>query len=384
MDTVVDLNIALYYVGKSGVAADKYIRFDAIMAYPIMSGTRQHIKWEESFQNGTYLDRYATLNTAATRTIVETQDAVQLSTVAGQAVYATPTFNALCLYLGGGITGITYNMQDTFIYETTITAITEGAGAGAWQQGGLFLSDAAATSGRDTSYFGLRFTGTGASRTFVRQTWVSGALSLENAFGSWVQADLPIGIRMVFDNRNRILYYQARKYGSGGEWRTIYRSPAAYEQWITGGYAIPMLTHTTSANNQTSRYTFSNWTWDNGGGVIDCHGKVGASTGAWMGEESYSADYPLAEHLAAVEDDMSVYFDVPSPNKPGNAMELRTKDFGGDYNYSKTFYVTDDDTISVGPSGTDQYIGLRLVFDGTMYYTDEFEISEVNFEYEVI
>jgi len=49
--------------------------------------------------------------------------------------------------------------------------------------------------------------------------------------------------------------------------------------------------------------------------------------------------------------------------KRGNAMQVRTKDFGGDYNYSKIFYITDDDVISIGPSGTDQYIGMRLVFD---------------------
>jgi hypothetical protein len=146
-----------------------------------------------------------------------------------------------------------------------------------------------------------------------------------------------------------------------------------------------MLIHTTSANNQTSRYTFSNWTWDNGGGVLDCHGKVGASTSAWMGEEDYTNDYPLAFHITpSGDDDMSVYYNVPSPNKPGNAMELRTKDFGGDYNYSKTFPVTDQDTIKVGPSGTDQYIGLRLVFEGIMDKGDSIEISEINFEYEVI
>jgi len=40
-DTVTDLAIDLYYLGKLGVAADKYIRFDSIVCYPIMSGTQQ-------------------------------------------------------------------------------------------------------------------------------------------------------------------------------------------------------------------------------------------------------------------------------------------------------------------------------------------------------
>jgi hypothetical protein len=383
-DTVTDLNCALYYVGKSGVAADKYIRFDAIMAYPIMSGTVQHIRWEESFQNGTYSDRYGTLNVSAgVRTLTETQDLLTFGTTAGNsAVWNDATKNGICLTLGGGITGINYNQQDVFVYEGTIASLTEAATANQVQEIGICISDRVGTTSADVGLFGIRWVQATSSRVFWRQTFIAGASDLSNSFGTWAQADFPIGIRMVFDNRERILYYMARKYGSGGEWQVIYRSPTAWERWITGGYGYPMMYYRTGVAGATSAAA-CNWSWDNGGGIIDSHGKVGATGSAWLGEEAL-ADYPLAFHLTPSAEDRTVYFTVPSPNHSANAMKLRIKEWGGDYNFSKPILVTDNDTISVGPSGTDQYIGMRLRFDFLMDADDEIAFDEIRFIYEVI
>ena len=137
---------------------------------------------------------------------------------------------------------------------------------------------------------------------------------------------------MVYHMKERIVYYQARKYGSGGEWQTLFRSPTAFERFITGAYSIPMLIMVTSANNQTSRFYFSNWTWDNGGGIIDCHGKTmstaTAAMGSWFPEESYTDDYPLAVIGTPDPNDKVISFTAPTPHLRNTPMFLRTKDFG--------------------------------------------------------
>lgn len=388
-DTIVDLNMALYYVGKSGVAADKYIRFDSIIAYPIMTGTTQHIAWEESFQNGTLLDRYGRLNySAGTRFQTETQDLIKFENTSGTYCRWDNTYKeALCLYLGGGITTPTTSQTDVLIYECTVAGLAENATAGVVADAGMAMSDRAGTSSADTSAFHLRWTATGATRTFYRQIFVAGTSSAADTLtGTWAQADFPIGLRMIFNARDKILYYQYRKYGSNGEWFTCGTSPTGFTLAISGGYIIPMLFWKQATSN-SGNCTFNNWRWSNGGGVVDSYGKsgpVGTGTSTWFPEEDYSADYPLAISGSPTEDDMTVTFTCPTPNKRGNPMKLRTKDFGGDYNYSKTFYLTDKDEINVGPAGTDQYMGLRLVFDFKFGATDEISFDKVEFIYEVI
>lgn len=388
-DTVPDLEMALYYVGKSGVAADKYIRFESIVAYPIMSGTVQHIAWEESFQNGIYFDRYDDLNvTAGQREITETQDLIKFENKLGySAIWSTATKNGLCLTLGGGLTGINYNQNDVLVYECTVAGLTENAAAGVVMEAGLAVSDRVGTTSADAGLFGIRWVATGAARTFWRETFIAGTSDLSNSFDTWTQADFPIGLRMVFHQRDRCVYYQTRKYGTDDVWYTQYVSPTAWQRWITGGYSIPMLYYRNATTNSGQVY-FSNWRWSNGGGIIDCNGKVvdkaGTVTGSWFPEEDYVNDYPLAISGTPTEDDMSLTFTCPTPNKRGNPMKLRTKEFGGDYNYSKTFYLTDKDEIEIGPAGTDQYMGMRLVFDFNMGAEDEIEFDKVEFIYEVI
>lgn len=388
MDIVTNLECAVYYVGKSGVATDKIIRFDAIMAYPIMSGTTQHIRWEESFQNATYKDRYDDLNTSAGKTITETQDSIELRNASGSYCrWDNTNKESLILYLGGGITALTNNQQDVFVYECTISSFVENAAAGVVTDIGLALSDRAGTTSADNSLFSLRWTATGTTRTFYRQIFTAGtSTSADTLTGTWTQADLPIGLRMMFHAKDKILYYQYRKYGTGGEWTTCGTSPGGFASFVSGGYIIPML-FLKGATTNTQYGTFSNWKWDNGGGIIDSNGKsgtVGTGTSTWFPEEDYVNDYPLAISGSPTVDDMTLTFTCPTPNKRGNPMKLRTKDFGGDYNYSKTFYLTDKDEINVGPAGTDQYIGMRLVFDFNMSADDEIEFDTVEFTYEVI
>jgi hypothetical protein len=141
-----------------------------------------------------------------------------------------------------------------------------------------------------------------------------------------------------------------------------------------------MLYMRTGTANSSLGY-FSSFRVYNGSGVIDSG--IAYDYSQWMGEESLADDYPLAL-VAPDEDEQSLVFTSPTPMKRGNAMKLRTKDFGGDYNYSKPFYITDQDQIDVGPSGTDQYIGMRLVFDFNMAATDEIEYDQIEFTYEVI
>lgn len=381
-DTVTDLQIGVIYVGSNGVAADKYIRLDAIMAYPIMTGTEQKIYWEESFQNGIYLDRYGTINRGAARIITETQDLIKFENTAGTGCYwNTTTKTPLILYLGGGLDVPVNTDREAYVYECTFVNTSKTARAGVGELGGICLFDNATLTSANACIFNVWYRHTGPIRNFRVTTLRSGTVDVDESMGSWVDADLPIKLRIVFDPRTKSANFDIRRVGSGGDWERIYTNATIYTDMIADTYTMIGLNYRTSTTD-ASWVTMSKLKFYNGGPDIES-GKE-CTTSAWQGEESYADDYPLVEHIAASEDDLSVYFDIPSPMPNGTPMQLRTKDFGGDYNYSKPFLLIDDDTISIGPSGTDQYIGLRLVFDGTFDDEDEFEISEINFEYEVI
>ena len=382
-DTVTDLQCAMYYVGKAGVASDKYIRIDSVMAYPVMSGSHQKIHWEESFQNGTYKDRYRDLNiSAGVRYATETQNLLQLGNVNGQTAYfGSATKTAPIVFLGGGLDQPTVNDNEMFVYECTVVDFSRTATAGVGEMGGLILFDNTTLASSNTCIFQTWYRTTGPIRNFRVTTLRAGTVDVDEGFGSWDEADLPIKMRIVFDPRTKSANFDIRRVGSGGDWERIYTNATIYTDMMADTYSFLGLCMRTSTTNP-SWVKLSKLKMYNGG--PDIENGLECTTSGWMGEEDYANDYPLAEHVAASEDDLSVYFTIPTPMTRGNPMQLRTKDFGGDYNYSKPFLLIDDDTISIGPSGTDQYIGLRLVFDGTFDDEDEFEISEINFEYEVI
>jgi hypothetical protein len=220
-----------------------------------------------------------------------------------------------------------------------------------------------------------------------RQTFTTGTISSDNSFGSWTQADLPIKLRMIYYPTKKTMEYAYCFVGSGGEWKTVYASTGAYALGITDTYSAAALYFRNAGTTNSSTCSFSSIKSWSGMGPINDNGYVGNSTdnaSGWLGEEDLAGDYPLALTATPDEDDQQIFFDIPTPMKRGNAMKLRTKDFGGDYNYSKTFYITTLDEINVGPDGTDQYIGMRLLFDFSLGVDDELAFDTVEFTYEVI
>ena len=241
-DTVTDLQIAMYYVGRSGVASDKYIRFDAVMAYPIMSGKQQTIHWEESFQNGTYLDRYQGMNVGAARIVTETQDLIKFQNSAGTGCYwNTATKTPLGIYLGGGVTQPTITSTEPLIVESTIVGFSKTAVAGVGEMGGPFLFDNTTLANANACIFNAWYRTTGPIRNFRVTTLRAGTIDVDEGMGSWVDADLPIKMRIIFDPKNKNAHFDIRRVGSGGTWERVYSNQTIYEDMIADTYNMAVL-----------------------------------------------------------------------------------------------------------------------------------------------
>ena len=382
-DTITRLNVIMYYVGASGVAADKYVRFDSVIAYPIMSGEYE-IPWTANWGNASYEERYYPINAAAGRTFNPATNSMLLTGVSTSCVWDSATKNAMLLYMSGS-SNASPKAEETLCYETTISAFAESGAAGSTQEAGICLIDNSNLAVADADLFGIRFVTTGAIRTFYRQGFTGGTSAYATDLGGvWTQADLPITLRIRLDHKHRNLYYDYKK--ENGEWSQAGNSVGAYNHFITSGMNAPAI-YSRNATANSTNIRFSALRAYTLGGVQDCIGLLGTpginEDITWLDEEVY-ADYPLAYSVTPDDNDTTIIYTNPTPMKRNNPMILRTKEFGGDYSNSKILYVTDDDYITIGPEGGDKYIGMRLVFDFSMAAADEFNVDEIDFIYEVI
>lgn len=367
-----DVYINMYHQGVATVGASQYVRVKNVVMYPIASNDQEW--FEDHFTNKSVIDRWSTAGTTNSTFIEEstsgsgvtgTPGQLRLSFTNASAHNWTHTTQTCPIIYTTTKTTTTANHQEVCIYQAKIDEIgpaTQNNFAGIFIAEGL-------TPG---SHYALRW---GVNRNAASAYTLRYEQQTTTATASVTMTKvptLPCHVRIVLDPFNKLVCFDYSE--DGIEWERLRKDANMYPKF--------------------PRYSFGTYmglfclatTTNSGAGIFDY---FKAMTGlresvdslTWDTEEAY-ASYPLT--TTAEDDDTLLSFTTATGHRRNNAIQVSYKEHGGDYNNSKILYITDDDLISIGPDGTDKYIGMQLEFDFNMGVADTFGVDEINFIYEVI
>lgn len=396
-DTADNLAIQLWY-NVAGVAATGSFKMKHIVMYPVM-GDDGGI-WVDHFQDSRFINRYTTLYNNTYRTITETGGQLQLGTngttvdtshtIAIENSYRDPlcvmsTVKSATAADNASWSGdrILYGAhpQEDVIYETEVASMTAPTTASDYTEAGLMLHAGVADTSMTTTYgitWGIRRTTAGV-RTFVRGNWNPSTVNASST-GSWADADLPIRLRVRANHFNNQATYEYKKVGSGGDWIAFAVDAGTgndtYQGKGTCMFGCYIRGVQTIAEARTVAF---NYLENRSGGQrllqdqpID-----------WLAEESYTAA-AISPSPTPNANDLTITFPSATIVNSKQPYTVQFTEFGGGISNSKPFYFNDKDYVQIGPDGTDKYIGMKLEFNFQFEGTDTFQVSEINYVYEVI
>jgi hypothetical protein len=396
------IRFELFYHGATATPQAGNIKVESIITYPIMADNGAC--WEDSFQDGYFINRYQTAFNGTTKTMTETGGYYQLATtdtvvanseIAFENIYANqlslliPTGSATAVdNLGAWGDRIQYGTEAVadVIYETEIISQSTITGAGKFAESGLIYNaqtNSKAYSGGYGFMWGIRYSVTGASYDFVKTTWSSaGGGPTVTTTGTgipWTAADMPIKLRVRINAFTGKVVGEYKKSGTSDEWLEGFTDSggmwsSSYLGAGLGGFGIYIRGAKTTAVVRDTKFSYIRMDAGNGRILVD-------RPSEWRSEESYNLGIaPTTPNPY----DMTLTFPSASIQQRNQPYTLTTKDFGGGYSNSKIFYLNEKDVISIGPDGIDKYIGMKLEFKFDFDSTDTFDVTEVNFIYEVI
>jgi len=401
-DVADDLDLKIYYYVATGVTpVAGNIKVEKVISYPIMGGKGSI--FEDHFQDiyGTstslpFLNRWQTQYNNTYRTLTQDNGYMTLATngttvdtahtIALENGYMdplcmnTPATAAYDTYATGDRMFYGTSVYEDIVYETEIRSISNPTTASDFNEAGIFYYPGGSYTGNYGWMFGARYTNGGTYR-FYKTTWSSsggGTVSSGSTGISWADADMPIKLRVRFNHRTQKLVGEYRKMGSGGEWLTAFIDSGGMTNTNYLGSAIGVAgiyIRGAQTKAEVRTITFNNFITYSGNRILADNGDT------WKAEETYSAG---VAPTTPVDEDMQLTFDSAGLGQRNEPYQIVTKDYGGDYSYSKIFNLRDQDYIQVGPDGVDKYIGMKLEFNFDFESTDVFEVSEINYVYEVI
>jgi len=401
-DTPDDLDLKMWYYVSTGVTpVAGNIKIEKIITYPIMGGKGNVV--EDSFQDiyGAstslpFLNRWATQYNNTYRTISQSGGALTLATT-GTTVDTAHTIalengymDPLCVNTSGSSADDLFatgdrqfygpSIYEDIVYETEISSMTAPTTASDFTEAGIYYYPNGSFTGNYGFMHGLRRTQAGVYRIY-KTTWTSsggGTVSSGSTGISWTTGDLPIKLRIRFNHRTQKVIGEYRKMGTGGEWLTAWIDSGGMTNTNYLGSSIGvvgMYIRGSQTIAEARSIAFNYFNTYSGNRILADRGLD------WRAEETYSAG---VAPTTPVDEDMKLTFASAGLGQRNEPYQIVTKDYGGDYSYSKIFNLRDQDYIQVGPDGVDKYIGMKLEFNFDFESTDIFKVSEINYIYEVI
>ena len=196
-----------------------------------------------------------------------------------------------------------------------------------------------------------------------------------NIFSGTGGLTTPVWLRILTEKTEKRMHFQ---YSTDGiNWITCYSrpiktTPNLIDGYLNGTYQGLYMRNNAAINCSATFEYFKNGSGPNSSFFYETPTAEQALT-----------DYPILPD-APTNTDITHTFTLPAGFPRNTPMRLQLDDHGGDTSNSKITYITDKDLISIGPDGLDKYIGMRLEFDFDFASTDEFQIKDINFLYEVI
>ena len=366
--TTGDMKVALYYVGQSGVATSKYVRFNGVYVYRSYGSNYDYV--EDYFNNAEARDRWSSY-TSARATVSESAGSLTLAGgTGGGHNWTGSSWDCPTIYVSHKRGG--WGANEICVYQTEVTSMTEAATY--IGRAGIHIFNGTTVATMEHIEYSIAKNGSTGVYTLyaLRQTNGVQTEIMSVALGNTTVVTLPCHIRIMVDPTGGIVYFD---YSTDSiNWKRAMQSFQAYTDasLTTGAYmGLAWLDNSAQVGNGVFSYFKS--------GTM---GQEAFEEARWSGEESL-ATYPILP-VTPAETDTTMTFTTPANMIRNNALYLRVKDFGAGYNNSKIVYLSDRDVISIGPDGTDKYIGMKIEFDFKFAYTDTFDISGISYIYEVI
>lgn len=267
---------------------------------------------------------------------------------------STSTYNAPFAW----ITGLPGDYENGVIIETKLIQ----QGSSYYQRAGIVL---AYNDTNQNVFFGRVIDSTYTSGTLLRQTHVGS--SIYTRFGPNGLVSVPLWLRIVKEPTQKKIWFD---YSTDGyQWKRWYAEiwDNLYT-WSAGGLTSCSWSGSPPAMDSRFEYFKMFRTSDLNGAV-------------WTAEESYT-DYPL-ETTTTDAESTQLTFTKPSSWIRNTPVQIRTKEYGGDYQKSRSIGLSNGEILDLGPNGIDKYKKLMVKFNTKGVAGDSVRYPWIEYNYEV-